>query len=102
VGGTHPALVEAMGFGNCVVAYNTAENRETIADAGLVYDGEVGSESLRQELRHLLADPGKVEEYRQRARQRAQSYYSWEAVTDAYERLCYQVCGWPLPERLEQ
>jgi glycosyltransferase involved in cell wall biosynthesis len=102
VGGTHPALVEAMRFGNCVVAHDTAENRETIGDAGLVYDGGVGSDSLRRELRRLLAEPDRVQDYRQRARQRAQSYYTWEAVTDAYERLCYQVCGWPLPERLGQ
>jgi glycosyltransferase involved in cell wall biosynthesis len=100
VGGTHPALLEAMGFGNCVVAHDTAENRETIADAGLVYDGGMGGESLRRELHRLLTDPERVEEYRKRARQRAQRYYTWEAVTDAYERLCYQVRGEPLPERL--
>src|SRR6185503_10620370 len=28
VGGTHPALVEAMGYGNCVVVHDTPENRE--------------------------------------------------------------------------
>ena len=28
VGGTHPALVEAMGYGNCVVVNDTPENRE--------------------------------------------------------------------------
>ena len=28
VGGTHPALVEAMGYGNCVVVHDTPENVE--------------------------------------------------------------------------
>ena len=30
VGGTHPALIEAMGFGNCVIANGTPENREVV------------------------------------------------------------------------
>jgi glycosyltransferase involved in cell wall biosynthesis len=100
VGGTHPALTEAMAFGNCVVVHDTAENLETIGDAGFSYDGKAGADSLRQVLRHLLSEPELVAEYRQRARQRAQTHYTWEAVTDAYERLFYELCGHPLPERL--
>jgi glycosyltransferase involved in cell wall biosynthesis len=98
VGGTHPALLEAMAFGSCVVVYNTPENMETIGDAGFAYDGRVGAESLRQILQHLLSQPEMVEEYRRQARQRAQTYYTWEAVTDAYEQLFYQLCNKPLPD----
>jgi len=91
VGGTHPALVEAMAFGNCVVAQDTAENRETMGEAGFVYDGRAGGDSLREVLRGLLADGEKVAEYRARARNRAEGCYSWESVTDAYESLCRRV-----------
>ena len=101
VGGTHPALVEAMAFGNCVVVYDTPENLETIGEAGLAYDGRTGANSLRQILSDLLAHPDKVQTYKQLAQQRAQTHYSWEAVTDAYERLFYQVCQRPLPARLQ-
>lgn len=100
VGGTHPALVEAMAFGSCVVVHDTPENLETIGDAGFPYDGTIGAASLREVLQHLFEAPVLVEEYRQRARRRAQTYYSWEAVTDAYERLFCQVLGRSLPERL--
>ncbi len=100
VGGTHPALVEAMAFGNCVVVYDTPENLETIGEAGLAYDGRTGADSLRQILSDLLTHPEKVQTYKQLAQQRAQTHYSWEAVTDAYERLFYQVCKRPLPARL--
>jgi glycosyltransferase involved in cell wall biosynthesis len=100
VGGTHPALVEAMAFGNCVVVYNTPENLETIGEAGLAYDGRTGADSLHEILRDLLTQPDKVQTYKQLAQQRAQTHYSWEAVTDAYERLFYQVCKRPLPSRL--
>lgn len=100
VGGTHPALLEAMAFGSCVVVYNTPENMETIGDAGFTYDGTVGADSLRQVLEHLLSQPEMVKEYRQRAKERVQACYTWETVTDAYERLFYQLCDKPLPGRL--
>lgn len=102
VGGTHPALVEAMAFGNCVIVHDTPENLETIADAGLSYDGRAGADSLRSVLRALLQRPDEIAAYRRRAQQRAQTHYSWEAVTDAYERLFYQVRRQPLPDRLKR
>jgi glycosyltransferase involved in cell wall biosynthesis len=100
VGGTHPALVEAMAFGNCVVTHNTPENLETIGEAGFAYDGKQGAESLRTVLEELLKNPQQVEAYRQKAQHRAHTVYSWEKVTDSYERLCYKLTGIPLPERL--
>jgi glycosyltransferase involved in cell wall biosynthesis len=102
VGGTHPALLEAMAFGNCVVVNNTLENQETIGDAGFSYDGGRGADSLRQILERLLNNPTMVDAYREQALCRVQRYYTWEAVTDAYEQLFYQLCRQPLPERLRE
>jgi len=87
VGGTHPALLEAMAFGRCVVVNDTPENLETIADAGFSYDGSAGAASLRTVLERLLKEPAIVQEYGQHARERVSENYSWESVTDAYERL---------------
>jgi glycosyltransferase involved in cell wall biosynthesis len=87
VGGTHPALVEAMNFGNCVVVHNTPENLETVGAAGLWYDGRDGAQSLTPVLRTLLNAPPLVAAYRQSAVERATAVYSWEAVTDDYEAL---------------
>ena len=102
VGGTHPAVVEAMAFGNCIVAHNTPENLETVGEAGFAYDGKTGAEDLRQVLKRLLSQPELVEDYRGRVRRWARTHYTWEAVTDAYERLLYQLCGRSLPERLQR
>ena len=60
----------------------------------------MGAEGLRRGLAELLRDPDKVAGYRSRASRRVQEHYSWETVTDQYERLFYQVRGQPLPERL--
>lgn len=97
VGGTHPALVEAMGFGNCVVAHATAENCETIGDAGFAYDGRQPVESLRALLQTLIDEPGQVAAARARSRARARSHFSWEQVTDAYEGLFRRMLGAGVP-----
>jgi glycosyltransferase involved in cell wall biosynthesis len=101
VGGTHPALLEAMAFGNCVVVNDTPENLETIGDAGFYYDGKVGWESLLQVLAELIREQALVDAYGIRARERAHHYYTWDAVTDAYERLFFEIRGESMPERLE-
>ncbi len=93
VGGTHPALVEQMAFGNCVVVNDTEENLETIGDAGLSYHSADGGKSLRQVLADLLSHPEKVEAYRAKAAERAAQVYDWERVTDAYESLFLDMLG---------
>jgi glycosyltransferase involved in cell wall biosynthesis len=100
VGGTHPALIEAMAHGACVIANDTPENLETIGDAGFGYSGRLGAAGLRSILARLLAAPSTIDEYRQRAAHRANTVYTWETVTDAYEALFYRTLGRALPERL--
>ncbi|MCC6454916.1 MAG: glycosyltransferase [Caldilineaceae bacterium] len=102
VGGTHPALVEAMAHGSCIVTHDTPENLETIGMAGFGYDGKQGASSLQQRLVQLLGQPATVAEYAQKARERANTVYTWEAVTDAYERLFYSTLKRSLPMRLQE
>jgi glycosyltransferase involved in cell wall biosynthesis len=82
VGGTHPALVEAMGSGNAIVANDVPEHRETLGDAGRYYHGP---EELAHELQSLLDDPSSAARLGQAAQARARELYGWEAITDAYE-----------------
>ncbi|HYR85278.1 MAG TPA: DUF1972 domain-containing protein [Terriglobia bacterium] len=84
VGGTHPALIEAMGAGNCVLAKDTPENREVVGDCGLFF-GDAGS--LRGQMEATLRDTALVERFRASAQARVKAHYSWDAVTDAYEKL---------------
>jgi glycosyltransferase involved in cell wall biosynthesis len=84
VGGTHPALVEAMAVGNCVVVYDTPENREVVGDCGVYYQSQT---ELTQQIQTLIDAPDRVEDFRLRARARAQARYSWDAITDQYENL---------------
>jgi glycosyltransferase involved in cell wall biosynthesis len=83
VGGTHPALLEAMGYGNAIVANDVPEHREALGDTGRYYRG---ADELARELQAILDDDALAAELRDCAHERAQRLYSWDAVTDAYER----------------
>jgi glycosyltransferase involved in cell wall biosynthesis len=93
VGGTHPALLEAMGAERCVVVNDTPENLETVADAGLGYDGELGAAGLRSVLERLVKDPALVTALARRGLERVRSHYSWDGVTDTYEGLFHELVG---------
>jgi glycosyltransferase involved in cell wall biosynthesis len=90
-GSTHPVIVEAMAAGNCVVVNDYQPNLETIGDAGISYPGRDGAAGLRRVLAGLLDDPARVERYRELAAARARAEYSWDAVTEAYEKLARDV-----------
>ncbi|HVS03100.1 MAG TPA: glycosyltransferase [Thermoanaerobaculia bacterium] len=86
VGGTHPALVEAMGYGNCVLVNDTPENREVAGEAARWFRAREPA-SLARELRWVLERPDEVAALRRRAAQRARERFDWEAVADRYAAL---------------
>jgi glycosyltransferase involved in cell wall biosynthesis len=90
VGGTHPALLEAMGYGNCVLTLATPENIEAVGDAGIPYADEF---DLAEKLQRVLRDGSLVQSYRNRAQVRVQRYYDWDRVVDQYENLFAQMTG---------
>jgi len=86
VGGTHPALLEGMGYGNCVLANDVPEHREVLGDAGIYFNTH-GSSLLGDKMQYLLNNPDVVQTYRRAVVKRVRQKYSWEKVTDDYERL---------------
>jgi len=84
VGGTHPALIEAMGRGALTLYLDTPENAEVAGGAGIAFHRENLSDALR---RALAMNENECDEWRARAMERVRSRYSWDAVTDAYEKL---------------
>jgi glycosyltransferase involved in cell wall biosynthesis len=90
VGGTHPALVEAMGFGNAIIANDVPEHRETLGDAGWYYSGP---DELGSRLQVLLDDSDARDGLRRAAHLRAAERFGWDAVTDAYEQWFKSLIG---------
>jgi glycosyltransferase involved in cell wall biosynthesis len=84
VGGTHPALIEAMGRGALTLYLDTVENREVAGDAAVPFTHD----NLAEQLRSALAmSEEQRSELRGRAAALVEQRYSWDAVTDAYEAL---------------
>ena len=92
VGGTHPALVEAMGRGACVIANDVPEHREVLGDAGSYYDRN-SSASLAGAIRQLVGSAEQRKHLGELAAARARRLYSWDHVTDQYELLFRRMLG---------
>src|SRR3990172_576028 len=85
VGGTHPALIEAMGCGRCVLYLNTPENREVAGEAGIAFEKSPEQVAIKmililnnEALRCLHGNYGLA---------RVKERYQWDAVTAQYEQL---------------
>ena len=86
VGGTHPALVEAMGRGAAIVANDVPEHREVLGDVGRYYARNDAAD-LGRVLTELVADaPGRAA-LGTAAAERAKTQFSWDHVTDDYVTL---------------
>jgi len=83
VGGTHPALIEAMGRGALVLYRDNPENREVAGDAGIPFHDD-----LAAVMEQAIAMPdAERDALRRRALERVRERYSWDSVTDTYEKL---------------
>jgi glycosyltransferase involved in cell wall biosynthesis len=84
VGGTHPALIEAMGRGALTLYLDTPENAEVAGGAGLPFTHDNLTEVMQQALQMSEEER---HTWRDKAMERIRSRYSWDAVTTAYEKL---------------
>jgi glycosyltransferase involved in cell wall biosynthesis len=88
--GTSPALLQAMGYGACVVVNSLPEALVVAGDAALPFALH-DPDDLARKIEQVLADPELAESFREKARERVRAEYSWDAVTEAhrslYERL---------------
>jgi glycosyltransferase involved in cell wall biosynthesis len=84
VGGTHPALIEAMGRGALTMYLDTPENAEVAAGVAIPFTHN----NLPERLTQVIAmAPAERDSWKARAMERVRSTYSWDAVTQAYENL---------------
>ncbi len=91
VGGTHPALVEAMGAGRPILYHETPENREVVGGAGVPFRF-AGERSLDRVLLEVLADGERLAALGREARRRVEARYRWDHVAAAYEELLESLC----------
>jgi glycosyltransferase involved in cell wall biosynthesis len=85
VGGTHPALIEAMGAGNLCLVLDTPENREVAGPHAWYFADESDLARLIDEV--VGMDESQLADLRAATAARAAELFSWARVGDDYLRL---------------
>ena len=83
VGGTNPALLKALGYGNLVLALDTSFNRQVMEKHGILFKNDPND--LACKLQFVEDEPHVAERYRRHATQRILEEYTWDHITDQYE-----------------
>jgi len=89
VGGTNPALVQAMACGAPVLARDTVYNREVLGSSSEFCQPD--ADSITEAVLRLLDDRTRLDELSTQNVQRATSDYSWEMVNSRYEAALLQL-----------
>jgi glycosyltransferase involved in cell wall biosynthesis len=89
VGGTNPALLQALGYGAPTIAVDTAFNREVLGDAGCLVPAD--AERLAKAIGALLGDPEARAAASARGRATVLERYPWEVVLSQYAALLRHV-----------
>lgn len=97
MGGTNPALLKALGYGNCILAHENPFNEEVLQGHGVLFRD---ADDLAAKISMIEKDPGLAEHYRRLAPERIRTRYSWEQITDQYEELFYQLAAGEDPTRV--
>jgi glycosyltransferase involved in cell wall biosynthesis len=86
--GTHPALIEAMACGNCVLARDTPDNRHVGADTVRYFSD---ADELSALMRWAESSPEDVAQLGKQAATRVRELFDWERVTSEYLELTRRV-----------
>ncbi len=86
VGGTNPALLQAMAYGCYVLSRDVVFNREPLGDHARFYSLE--PESLVAAMQYALDHQDALDSDRAAVKQIIRDRYSWDLVADQYEALC--------------
>lgn len=85
VGGTNPALVQAMACGAPVVARDTPYNREVLPESAVFF--EPSPDAIAAAVEYVLASSPEADTMRRENRCRAEQDFTWTGVCADYEQV---------------
>jgi glycosyltransferase involved in cell wall biosynthesis len=89
VGGTNPALLEAMGASSFIICRNVHFNREVLQSGGVYYDCSI--ESLRKCMEWVVDNKDILTNKVEQSKYRIKEYYNWENISNKYSSLFHKV-----------
>jgi len=87
VGGTNPALVQAMACGSPIVARDTVYNREVLQNSATFVAPD--SRAIAYEMDRVLSDHALMDELSVAAERRQRTHYTWDQVCQSYSKVLY-------------
>lgn len=84
VGGTNPALVQAMACGAPIVARDTVYNREVVGPLGTFVAPT--PEAIAAGVTAMIESPERQDDAKASALSRSEKFYTWQAVCSNYEQ----------------
>ena len=91
VGGTNPALVQAMASGAPIIARDSVYNMEVLGSTGTYVTAD--PESIVDAIWRLMDDASELHKASTANARRAAEYYSWKTVCSDYEILFHDLLG---------
>ncbi len=84
-GGTNPALLKALAYGNLIFAMDTVFSREVLDDGkyGILISKDPAK--WAEQINYFEANETLAQPYRDKSRDRVNERYTWEHITDEYE-----------------
>jgi len=94
LGGTNPALLKALGLGNCILALDAPYNIEVLTgDDGTMYGipFKRDVDDLKMKIEKIDGDPDRAAALRKIAPNRITEAYTWEKISEQYNALFERV-----------
>ena len=85
VGGTNPALLEAMGSGSFILARDVHFNREVLESGGIFFDRNIND--LHKKMIYIYENKEIRKERISFSLKKISNYYNWDRIAKCYERL---------------
>ncbi len=89
-------LLEAVAFGNCVIASDIPANTEVVEDSGVIFES-MNVDDLCQALKMVLDSPALARELGERAKAHGVEEYNYDRVTEKTEALYRRVLRGEIP-----
>ena len=91
-GGTNPTLIEALSYGNAVLALNTVFNKEVMQGEKYGLYFEKNKESVKQIIKYADLNPNQIFDLKSNSKNALKKKYDWDYIVDQYIEVFEDLC----------